>query len=598
MATINRENAWILTFEYAGIIKVGGLGEVPANQARYLANQYNVSVFIPSHGQLERLQKKAEIQRLPFVCVGELDPRAFGIADTESSYAIAYYKLKQGNVNLVLLSGENEFTNKYLDDNLVYNPDTFAVKLCLYCIGMRYVLDFYAQEDRTKLPHIVHLHDYHAIIPFIGMKQELAKNGLDVASLITVHLLMGVTFDLNFYKACGIDETPLRILTDNGFTTMSFNEIFSLFQQRDVSGNLIPPKVETIGAHVCDIVTTVSKSYLESHLLPSLGLERFRFKTDFVWNGCDWDYSNIFEYVNYYFGGEMRSMLGLTEERAISRDIIKRYLLTRKMSNLSNDLTINSPIINQVLEEISLSNPYINTGNILPFTDSGPLVLMSGRITPQKGFDIALDAVPEVISAIPNAKFLFLLMPTEHSINDIKNYATSALKYPNNIRIIFGSSEQLLYIAYLAADVYAALSRWEPFGIIALEAMASKLPVIATKVGGFQESILDIRQNPANGTGILIEKDDPSQFATSLIDFLRLCEVSKFGPEKELESFQTINLISDAIMKSQVLINKKYYETIRENCFKRINSQFRWSSVTAKLITLYQKAKKLHFSQM
>ncbi len=596
--TINRENTWILTFEYAGVVKVGGLGEVPANQARNLANHYNVFVFIPSHGQLEKLQKKADFERLPFVCVGQLNPHILGIEGSEGSYAIAFYKFKQGNVNLVVLSGENEFTNKYLDDAIVYNPETFAVKLCLYSIGMRHVLEFFAREEQTSLPNIVHLHDYHTIIPFIGMKQELAKNGLDVASLITIHLLMGVTFDLNFYKVCGIDETPLRILTEQGFSAMTINDIFSLFQQRDTNGNIIPPKIERIGGFVCDIVTTVSKSYLEAPLIPSLGLERFRFKTDFVWNGCDWDYSNIYEYVNYYFGGEMKSILGLAEDTPISREVIKQYLLTKKISNLSHDLTINSPIIHQILDEISLNNPYINAGNALPFSDSGPLVLMTGRISPQKGFDIALEAVPEVISAIPNAKFLFLLMPTEHSADDIKNFASSALKYPNNIRIIFGSSEQLLYIAYLAADVYAALSRWEPFGIIALEAMASKLPVIATKVGGFQESILDIRQNPANGTGMLIERDNPSQFASSLVDLLRLCEISKYGPEKELESLQAINLISDAIVKSQVLINKKYYETIRENCYKRVASQFRWSTVTMKLISLYQKAKKLHFSQM
>ncbi len=49
---------WIFSFEYAGIAKVGGLGEVPANQAKHLAEEFDITVFMPSHGQLEDLKKK------------------------------------------------------------------------------------------------------------------------------------------------------------------------------------------------------------------------------------------------------------------------------------------------------------------------------------------------------------------------------------------------------------------------------------------------------------------------------------------------------------------------------------------------------------
>jgi len=52
-----KKNIWIFTFEYAGIAKVGGLGEVPANQAKYLKNDFEVNIFIPSHGQIERLKE-------------------------------------------------------------------------------------------------------------------------------------------------------------------------------------------------------------------------------------------------------------------------------------------------------------------------------------------------------------------------------------------------------------------------------------------------------------------------------------------------------------------------------------------------------------
>ena len=81
-----KDNIWIFTFEYAGIVKVGGLGEVPANQAKYLANDYEITVFIPSHGQLQTLEKTYEWEKLPFNCVGQINPSQFGVIKPEATY--------------------------------------------------------------------------------------------------------------------------------------------------------------------------------------------------------------------------------------------------------------------------------------------------------------------------------------------------------------------------------------------------------------------------------------------------------------------------------------------------------------------------------
>ena len=72
-----KENIWIFTFEYADIIKVGGLGEVPANQAIYLTEYFETTVFIPSHGQLNNLKKEYIWEKLPFNCVGQINPSIF-----------------------------------------------------------------------------------------------------------------------------------------------------------------------------------------------------------------------------------------------------------------------------------------------------------------------------------------------------------------------------------------------------------------------------------------------------------------------------------------------------------------------------------------
>ena len=73
-----KRNIWIFSFEYAGVAKVGGLGEVPANQAKHLAEDFDITVFMPSHGQLERLKGIYKLEKLPFRCVGQINPTLFG----------------------------------------------------------------------------------------------------------------------------------------------------------------------------------------------------------------------------------------------------------------------------------------------------------------------------------------------------------------------------------------------------------------------------------------------------------------------------------------------------------------------------------------
>jgi len=50
-----------------------------------------------------------------------------------------------------------------------------------------------------------------------------------------------------------------------------------------------------------------------------------------------------------------------------------------------------------------------------------------------------------------------------------------------------------------------------------------------------------------------------------------------------------VNHIPDDILKSLVLLDAEFYQKIKENCYKRVENNFRWSIVTKKLIILYTK---------
>jgi len=591
-----RKKVWIFTFEYAGVAKVGGLGEVPANQVKHLKDKFDITVFIPSHGQINRLKALYEWERLPFSSIGQINPNVFGISESETSYRIAFYKFKMENVNIIVLSGENFFTSKFLDDKTVYNPETINGKILLFSLGIRCLVDFLMENLKNNLPDIVHLHDYHVVIPFIAMKQELMKMDLDVSSLITIHLLTWPRFELDFYKACGINNTPISIHLREGSKKVSLKEIFELCKNvNSIESSVLPPTVEKIGAIVSDLVTTVSQSYLISDIIPNCGQDLIEFKADFIWDGCDWDYEDLYNKVFSKLGVEMYNILNIPQGSYIKRSEMKKYLLEYKIGHLSQSPLINSEKVLEIINEISNGNPFIKNGNIKAFFESGPLILTTGRISPQKGFETIFEALPEVIKAVPNVKFLFLILPTDYSLIEIKMYSQFVKQYPENIRIIFGVASDIFYLAHIAADIYCALSRWEPFGIMVLEAMASKIPIIATKVGGLQETIVDVRLYPEIGTGILIEKDNPLQFAKALISLLKAAEVSKAVKNTQnhtvfnTESLKIINQIPDEIIKSRVLIDPNYFLKIRENCYKRVKDNFTWKIVSEKLVELYYK---------
>ena len=588
-----KKKVWIFTFEYAGIVKVGGLGEVPANQTKNLADYFDQTVFIPAHGQIDRLKKNYKLIKLPFKCVGQLNLAPFISNEIERSYEISFYELKLNQIVIIILSGENSFTKKYLDDKVVYNPDTFSGKICLFSIGTRCFIEYLIDNKKEDLPDIIHLHDFHVVIPFIGIKQVLIKNGLDVPSLITFHLLTWPRFDIDFYYKCGLDNTLIKVLTKDGYKLMSINDIFLICEEKNrIEEKYYPPTIEKVGAFVSNSVTTVSQSYLKSDIIPNLGKELIEFKTNFIWDGCDWDYEEIYQKVMNSLGDEMRQVLSKSVASEITRKDIKKYLLNYKIGHLSQSPLINSDKIIETINEISNGNPFVRNGNIKSFSDTGPLVIATGRISKQKGFETIFEAIPKVINVIPNAKFLLLLLPTEYSLNEIKTYANFVKQFPENLRIIFGLSEEILYLAHIAADVFCGLSRWEPFGIIALEAMASKLPIIATKVGGFQETIIDIRENLDYGTGILIEKDNSEQFAESLILLFRLADIceqgKRIGSIKDKKITNLIEQIIDNKIRSCVLLDPCYYDKIKENCLNRVKNNFRWNIVSKKLIELYQ----------
>jgi len=113
------------------------------------------------------------------------------------------------------------------------------------------------------------------------------------------------------------------------------------------------------------------------------------------------------------------------------------------------------------------------------------IVVFVGRLVPEKGVDILVEAAPEVLKEHPRTRFIVA------GAGDHAQLAERATIRGVRDRVTFTGflPEEDLPKLYAVAEVAAFPSRYEPFGIVALEAMAAGAPVVTSDIGGFREVV-------------------------------------------------------------------------------------------------------------
>jgi len=101
---------------------------------------------------------------------------------------------------------------------------------------------------------------------------------------------------------------------------------------------------------------------------------------------------------------------------------------------------------------------------------------------------------------------------------------------------------------YNCADVCVVPSFYEPFGITALEAMASKTPLVASDTGGLSEIV------EHDYTGVKVFVNNPDSLAWGII---------------------------------RVLLDQNYAERLRENAFRKVSKEYDWNGISLRLKKLY-----------
>ena len=179
-------------------------------------------------------------------------------------------------------------------------------------------------------------------------------------------------------------------------------------------------------------------------------------------------------------------------------------------------------------------------------TPDEKLILFVGRLVHEKGASVLIEAVPKVLANV-NAKFVCV---GEGYMKDILISRAHNLGIMNKIYFTGFLDDPTLKLLYRVADVCVVPSLYEPFGIVALEGMAARTPVVTTGAGGLSEIV------EHDKTGVRVYLNDPDSLAWGIL---------------------------------RVLSDKKYVERLTQNAYKKVLEVYSWNRIAEITKSVYER---------
>ncbi|TFH46886.1 MAG: glycosyltransferase family 1 protein [ANME-2 cluster archaeon] len=172
------------------------------------------------------------------------------------------------------------------------------------------------------------------------------------------------------------------------------------------------------------------------------------------------------------------------------------------------------------------------------------ILLYFSFLSPYKGPDVLIKAMPKIIEAVPNTELIFAGKGVMR--NELEKLSKS-LKVETNVRFSGFVEDSLKPLYFKAADVFVLPSTMntEVFPLVLLEASASKLPMVVSDLDTFKCLIKE------NYNGLLTRRNDKNDLADAIINLLENEEIRKEMGKKAREKVQDYSWekISDETMR-------------------------------------------------
>lgn len=515
-------DVWLLTFEYDGIASLGGLGRAVAMYARGLVKEgYKVTVFMPSHGRHLSQNIRGLRPVTGFTACGN----RIGIDGNRYWYCMGADEVNIDGVRVILFKGLDSATGKFLDDWSIYAH--VEEKVCLYTRALIHWIDRF-----NEIPHIIHSNDWTTALAGAALKIFFEVKGYSIPFVYSIHLLSWKSFPWHYASSdwCGILDVLHRIWRFNRHETVTTRALWD-----SVYGS-----VDHYAAIECDVLVTNSWSYMDE-ILSRFG-KWMEEKTFVIHNVTDWKVEDVER--------EVERMLGMKSRIEIRRrmlNTLSRELSTRKSGELS---------------------------------DCKFLISAAGRITWSKGFDLLINALDHV-----NRDVCAVIMGIPIGDSEYEKFLSNiASSRWGRVLVILDQVERtLLKLIIYASNVFVVPSRYEPFGMVSIEAQALGTPVVVSAVGGLPETIIDLRYDPTYGSGIAIQLNDLYGMGEAINDLSCLTEFVDTNDRSILNRLRSSWAID--VVRRNPQIN------VRDNAIKWVESRFRENRLRELLRSCYEKAR-------
>lgn len=167
----------------------------------------------------------------------------------------------------------------------------------------------------------------------------------------------------------------------------------------------------------------------------------------------------------------------------------------------------------QVVVPLWIDTPHIRATPVARPDLAAPSLLFIGQLTPRKGYDLLIKALPLLLRKHPTT-----MVQVVSGLNEADRAVMEALAHTEGVHdhIVFHGhvTDAELVNLFRACDVYVTPTRYEGFGLTLLEAMAAECAVVASAIPVVNETI----EHGVNGW--LVAPDDPAALAEGILRLL------------------------------------------------------------------------------
>lgn len=176
------------------------------------------------------------------------------------------------------------------------------------------------------------------------------------------------------------------------------------------------------------------------------------------------------------------------------------------------------------------------------------LLTYTGRLDLEKGIDTLINAFALLQARYPKTR---LAIVGQGSLEQTIREHIRSLRLDSAITLYGYLKGEPLKHFYLVSDIHVCPSHYEPFGLVAVEAMASRTAVVASSTGG----LADIISKPA---------------------------VGRLFPTRDVKALAEVLI--------ELVGNRDLRDRLAENAYRHARSQFAWSRISKVAVKWYQEA--------